>query len=146
MSTNKTLKDRVIHALLFESIAMVFCAPVLSWLFDKPIFDAGALVLALALIAMVWNMIFNALFDRLQQSLGFSKTVAVRMLHALAFEAGLIVVAVALASWWFSISYWEAFLLDIGFILFFLPYTYLFNLGYDKLMEKKVNASLQQAN
>jgi uncharacterized membrane protein len=32
-----------------------------------------------------------------------------------------------------QVSYWEALLLDIGILLFFLPYTYVFNWIYDHL-------------
>ena len=41
------------------------------------------------------------------------------------------VLLVPLAAWWLSVSYWQALLLDLGFFVFFLPYTYVFNWGYD---------------
>ncbi|WP_312379224.1 chlorhexidine efflux transporter, partial [Pseudomonas oryzihabitans] len=47
------------------------------------------------------------------------------------FEGGLILVLVPLAAWWLSISLWQALLLDLGLILFFLPYTLAFNWLYD---------------
>ncbi|MCY1383930.1 Chlorhexidine efflux transporter [compost metagenome] len=40
---------------------------------------------------------------------------------------------VPLAAWWLSIGLVEAFLLDIGLLLFFLPYTLAFNWTYDAL-------------
>ncbi|MNW22254.1 Bacterial Transmembrane Pair family protein [compost metagenome] len=52
------------------------------------------------------------------------------------FEAGLIVVLVPLAAWWLSIGLLEALLLDIGLILFFLPYTVAFNWSWDVLRER----------
>jgi uncharacterized membrane protein len=54
------------------------------------------------------------------------------------FEGGLVLVVVLLAAWWLSISYWEAFLLEMGLIAFFLPYTYVYNLMYDKVRERLV--------
>jgi uncharacterized membrane protein len=87
----------------------------------------------ISMLAMTWNVIFNALFDRIERRLGLVRTFRVRAVHALAFEAGLIVTVVPLAAWWLNISLLDAFLLDIGVVLFFLPYTFLFNLGYDKL-------------
>ncbi|ORC44207.1 Na(+)-translocating NADH-quinone reductase subunit E, partial [Pseudomonas floridensis] len=59
-----------------------------------------------------------------------------RALHALGFEAGLILAVVPLAAWWLSISLFEAFLLDIGLLLMFLPYTMLFNWAYDTVRER----------
>jgi len=35
-----------------------------------------------------------------------------------------------------KISLLEAFILDIGVLLFFLPYTYVYHWGYDVLREK----------
>ena len=40
-----------------------------------------------------------------------------------------------------SISYWDAFLLEMGLIAFFLPYTYVYNLVYDKVRERLVRRS-----
>ena len=54
-------------------------------------------------------------------------------MHALLFEGGLVVLLVPLVAWWLEVSYWQAFLLDIGFFLFFLPYTFVFNWLYDGL-------------
>jgi uncharacterized membrane protein len=35
-------------------------------------------------------------------------------------------------------SYWDAFLLEMGLIAFFLPYTYVYNPVYDKVRERLV--------
>ncbi|MCY1432315.1 Chlorhexidine efflux transporter [compost metagenome] len=82
---------------------------------------------------MLWNMLFNWLFDRAQHRLGFQRDLRLRLCHAALFEAGLIVVLVPLAAWWLSIGLLEALLLDIGLILFFLPYTVGFNWSWDVL-------------
>lgn len=137
MQAKKTLVDRLIHAVLFEMIALAICAPVMAWVMKRPLFDAGVLVMAVAFLAMAWNMAYNAMFDRLEARVGFSRAPVVRMLHAIGYEVGLIFAVVLLASWWFSITYWEAFLLEIGLVAFFLPYTYVFNLVYDKARERK---------
>ncbi|MGO4611387.1 chlorhexidine efflux transporter [Variovorax sp. 2RAF20] len=41
-----------------------------------------------------------------------------------------------LIAWWLKISLWQAFLLDIGVLLFFLPYTYVYHWGYDVVRER----------
>jgi uncharacterized membrane protein len=94
---------------------------------------------------MLWNMLFNALFDRLQLRLGFSRTLAVRAGHAVVFEIGLVLAVVPLAAWWLGISLWQAFLLDIGIVLFFLPYTFVYNLTYDNLRVRVMNRSARRA-
>jgi len=130
---NKSLGERIGHALAFELIALAICAPLFGWLMGTSIAAMGALTLAISLIAMLWNVVYNSLFDRLQRRIGFEKTLGVRMLHAVAFEFGLILASVPLAAVWLGISLWQAFVLDIGLLMFFLPYTVVFNWVYDWL-------------
>ncbi|RXZ44948.1 multidrug/biocide efflux PACE transporter [Crenobacter cavernae] len=130
MDTRKTLLERVLHAVSFELLAVAICAPLLSWLMGKSLGHMGALTLMMSLLAMGWNMAFNTLFDRAQRRLGFERTLAV---HALLFEGGLVGLAVPLVAWWLGVSLFDALLLDIGILLFFLPYTMAFNWGYDVL-------------
>ncbi|MCM2320226.1 MAG: multidrug/biocide efflux PACE transporter [Pseudomonas sp.] len=132
----RSLGERIGHALAFELIALVICAPAMAWLLDQPLLHLGLLTLMFSTIAMLWNMLFNDLFDRAQRRLGFQRNLKVRLCHAALFEAGLIVVLVPLAAWWLSIGLLEALLLDIGLILFFLPYTVGFNWSWDVLRER----------
>lgn len=133
MNTQKTFAERCFHAGIFELLAIIISAPVMVWLMGVSMVHAGLLTLMISLIAMVWNVVFNALFDRVERHFGLLRTMRMRVVHAVLFEAGLVVTVVPLAAWWLNISLLDAFLLDIGVVLFFLPYTFLFNLGYDKL-------------
>ena len=138
---HKSLAERIAHALAFEVIALAICAPLFGWLMGTSMAAMGALTLAISLIAMAWNVVYNIGFDRLQRRLGFSRTLAVRVLHAAAFELGLILVAVPLAAVWLDITLWRALVLDAGLLLFFLPYTLVFNWAYDALRERWSSAS-----
>jgi uncharacterized membrane protein len=133
MNHNKSFAERCFQAVIFEVLAIIISAPLLVWLMDVSMAHAGLLTLMISMLAMTWNVIFNALFDKIERRLGLVRTFRVRAVHAVAFEAGLILSVVPLAAWWLNISLLDAFLLDIGVVLFFLPYTFLFNLGYDKL-------------
>lgn len=133
MSLEKSITERFCHALLFEVLAIAICAPLGAWLLGYSLTHIGLLTLMVSLIAMVWNMIFNALFDQAQRRIGFERRVAARAVHAVLFEIGLILAVVPLAAWWLDISLWRAFVLDIGIVLFFLPYTFVFNWVYDSL-------------
>ena len=77
---------------------------------------------------------------RLLATHSIRKTLAVRIGHGIAFEGGLTVFAVTLAAWWLSVGYWEAFLLDAGLLLFFLPYTVVCNTVYDALRVRLARA------
>jgi uncharacterized membrane protein len=132
-ATDKKLGERVLHAVLYEACAMALLVPLASLLMNESVLHMGALALMMSTAAMLWNMLFNALFDRFERARGLKRTVAVRCVHALLFEGGLVVMLVPLAAWWLNVSYWQAFLLDLGFFAFFLPYTYVFNWLYDHL-------------
>lgn len=138
---NKTPRQRLVHALAFEGLALFICAPVLAWVMDRPLLQMGALTLMVSLVAMLWNMLFNWLFDRAQLRYGFHRGLWARISHAGLFELGLLFTIVPLAAWWLSISLWEAFLLDIGLLLFFLPYTLVFNWTYDQLLARQIRRS-----
>ena len=127
----KSTQERFLHALGFELLALLICAPLLAWAFDYPLAHVGALSLMVSLIAMLWNMAFNTLFDSAQRRMGFARSFITRVVHATLFEVGLILAVVPLAAWWLSIGLWAAFVLDIGLVLFFLPYTLGYNWLYD---------------
>lgn len=140
----RTPGERLLHAVVFESIALVICAPVLAWCMGTPLAHMSVLTVAISLIAMGWNMLFNAGFDRLQQRWGFRRGVVARVVHASVFELGLIVAVVPLAAWWLDIGWWQALLLDIGVLLFFLPYAVAFNWAWDVLRPPRA-ASMRTA-
>ena len=133
MTIKKSIKERFFHALGFEVLAIAICAPLGAWLLGYSLAHIGLLTLMISLLAMLWNMVFNALFDSAQRRLGFQRSVWARVVHALLFEIGLILAVVPLAAWWLDIGLWEAFVLDIGIVLFFLPYSFAFNWSYDHL-------------
>ncbi|OPA86437.1 hypothetical protein BFW88_21460 [Pseudomonas fluorescens] len=136
MSPTKSLTERVCQAIGFEALALLICTPLLAWIMDKPALEMGMVTLAISLMALTWNVIFNGLFDRLKARLQLANTAWTRVLHALLFEGGLILVCVPLIAAWLKISLLQAFILDIGVLLFFLPYTYVYHWVYDVLREK----------
>ncbi|MEO8490145.1 multidrug/biocide efflux PACE transporter [Pseudomonas sp.] len=138
MSPNKSITERVCQALGFEGLALLICTPLLVWITGRPALEMGAVTLGLSLLALTWNIIFNSLFDRLKVRLQLSGGARTRVLHALMFEGGLIIVAVPLIAAWMNISLMQAFILDIGVLLFFLPYTYVYHWAYDVIREKVV--------
>lgn len=112
----RSLLERVFHAVCFEGIAT----------------------------AMIWNIIYNALFDRVWPAHLLKRTARVRALHALGFECGFIVIGVSIVAYVLRVSLLQAFTLEIGFFLFFLPYTMLYNWMYDTLRARIVKRRQQR--
>ncbi len=132
----RSLAERAMHASLFEVLAIGISAPLAAWITGESVLSMGALTAIIATMAMLWNMAYNWLFDKLQRRYGFDRTVWVRVLHACGFELGLIIAVIPLVAWWLDTTLWHALVLDIGLVLFYLPYAFFFNLGYDKLRQR----------
>lgn len=130
---HRSVIERVIHAIGFEVIAIAIFAPVAAWLLDRSILQIGTLAVLLSSIAMLWNIIYNSLFDHFWPVNRVVKTLRVRIFHALGFEGGFILISLPITAFILGISLLQAFILDIGFFLFFLPYTMSYNWVYDIL-------------
>lgn len=130
---NKSIKERVFHAVIFEVTANVIIALSLAWLMNVSVLQSGSLSVISALTATVWNFIFNKLFDSLQKKHQFQRTFLVRAILAVGFETGLIISLIPVAMVMLNLTVTEAFFVEIGLVLFFLPYTMLFNWLYDYL-------------
>ncbi len=132
---NRTRADRIRMALAFEIIGLLLLVPVTTYLLDKPMFELGSLAVLMSLLATWWNYQFNLWFDRyyLIPRGRWQKTYSERIWHAIAFEAGLLVAFLLPTAWLLAISLWQALLLDLGFMLFYLLYGYGYHWGYDRL-------------
>lgn len=131
----RTPLDRIRHALGFEVIGLLLVSPLASAAMGVGVVEVGALALTISLLALAWQYLFNLGFDLalLRMRGRTAKRPLERVLHALLFEAGLMLATIPLAAWWLGISWWAALWLDIGFIAFYLVYALAYNWGYDRL-------------
>ena len=128
-----TIFERFVYAFFFEIFGIGISTPLFAWLTNTPMLDMGVIATVIAVMALLWNMLFNSLFDAWLKRIHLSKNTRLRVLHAFLFELGLICGALPFIMWWLGIGLWEALTLDIGLILFYLPYTYIYSLVYDTL-------------
>ncbi|KGF69726.1 membrane protein [Hoeflea sp. BAL378] len=128
-------KDRLRHALSFEIIALVIVTPLGAWAFGVPLGEIGIVALVSATIATGWNYLYNLLFDHAMLRIAghVTKSVPLRILHALLFEGGLLVILLPFIAWYLGVSLVEAFLMDVSFAAFYLVYAFVFNWAYDLL-------------
>jgi len=56
--------ERVLHTTLFEAGGLVMVTPLASWLTGHGVGEMGLLAAALATFAMLWNLVWNRMFDR----------------------------------------------------------------------------------
>lgn len=131
----RTTKDRIRHTLGFEIIGLIIFAPLASWVFGYDLHLMGVIAVVASIIATVWNYFYNLLFDHGMLKLrgDVHKTMLIRVLHALLFEGGLLLLFMPMIAWYLSISLWEAFMMDIAMATFYVVYAFIYNLAYDKV-------------
>jgi uncharacterized membrane protein len=128
------IKRKVIYATLFELIAVALTSSLLMLMAGHDAGHAGVAAVASSVIALLWNLVYNTLFEAWEtrqptRGRGWMRRAA----HAIGFEGGLVVILVPLFAWWLDISLWQAFVLDLGLVLFFMVYTFLFSLAFDRI-------------
>ena len=137
----RTGADRLRHTLGFEGLGLMISIPLFSLLTGQPVDHLGPLAIGLSLLATGWNYLYNLMVDHwMLRRLGrLEKRLIERVLHALLFELGLLLVVLPLTALWLGISLWQALWLDIGFSLFFVLYAFGYNLAYDRLFPLPVS-------
>ena len=94
------------------------------------------MAVVISLMARVWNFIYNYIFDLVESSLDghrSTRKISMRLLHALLFEVGLLIVTVPLVAYWLEMNLVAALLVDIGFVVFYLVYAFFYNYIFDKI-------------
>lgn len=130
------VKRKVVYVSLYEGIAIVVATLGLSAITSgHGAQDAGAVAVAASAIAIVWNLVFNTLFEawEARQSVK-GRGLGRRIAHAIGFEGGLILFLVPLIAWWFDTSLWHALVMDLGLVVFFLVWHLVFNWAFDKCL------------
>ncbi|WP_354684983.1 PACE efflux transporter [Cupriavidus necator] len=129
----RNTRDRIRHAIGFEAIGLLIFAPLASWVFGYGLHQMGLLGAVASLIAAGWNYLYNLLFDKamLRITGQVRKSVLVRVLHAILFELGLLVVFLPSVAWYLDISLLDALIMDIAVAGFYMVYALVYNWLYD---------------
>ena len=128
------LKRKIVYVSLFELFAVALTTTTLMLLAGSSGAHASVAAVASSTVAVVWNFIFNSMFEAWEaRQTTTGRSVARRIAHAIGFEGGLVAFLVPLFAWWLDISLWEAFIVDLWIVVFFLVYTFLFSLAFDRI-------------
>lgn len=131
----RSRRDRIRHAISFEIIGLALVTPLGALAFHMPVSDIGVVGLVSATIATGWNYLYNLAFDHIMQwkTGGTLKGPALRVVHAVLFEGGLLVVLLPFIAWQLDISVRQALAMDVSFALFYVVYALVFNWAYDRI-------------
>jgi uncharacterized membrane protein len=131
----RSTADRIRHAISFELIGILLATPLGAFVFQLHAGQSAVIVVGSATVAMVWNYIYNLGFDHALATFGRSteKTLPLRILHAVLFEIGLLLMLMPLIAVYLGITLWEALAMDVAFALFYMTYALAFNWAYDRV-------------
>ncbi|GIU17286.1 membrane protein [Shewanella sp. c952] len=140
------VKERILHSVLFEAIALVFVITAAIVFTDTEAKSATGLAVGLSLIAMVWNYIYNLGFDRIFGQNRIKRSIKMRLGHGLGFELGMIVATLPLMMWVLQLDFWTVFIMDLGVVIFFLVYAIIYNWAYDVIRERFFSSRVANSN
>ncbi|KVK94065.1 hypothetical protein WJ47_15135 [Burkholderia ubonensis] len=130
------LPRKITQAILYEAIAIACISPAIAALFGEGLVYSGALSATMSAIALLWNMVYNTLFERWEATrVQRTRTLGRRIIHACGFEGGLIFILVPVVAWWLNISWLDAFLVDLGLFAFFFCYAFVFQWAFDRVFD-----------
>ena len=140
--TSKTPKlrspiDRLRQVVLFEMGGLVLITPLFVWLSGVSPLDSLGLMAMIAVLAAVWNALYNTSFDwvegRMTGRPADQRPVLLRIVHATGFEGGLLLASLPIVMAWTGMGWVEALVADVGLAAAYVVYAYVFNLGYDRV-------------
>lgn len=132
----RSLPDRLRQITLFEVGGLVLITPPFAWLSGVPIGDSLGLLAVAALIAAIWNACYNTTFDWIEGRLtgrpADRRPWLGRILHAIGFEGGLLLLTLPVVIAWTGMDWRTALVADIGLAAAYVVYAFVFNLAYDR--------------
>lgn len=125
---------RVVQAVLYEAIAVAFVGPAMGLIFGQPPSSAMTLALVMSTIALGWNYVFNAIFERWESRQAVKgRSFARRIAHGIGFEGGLVLILVPVMAAWMQTSLLNALVADLGILAFFFVYAVAFTWAFDRV-------------
>ena len=128
--------DRARQVLAFEIGGLFLITPPFVWASGVPAEESIGLLALVALIAALWNAAYTTSFDWLEGRLtgrtADRRSKPWRVVHAVGFEFGLLLMSLPIVMTWTAMGWLEALLADAGLALAYVAYAFVFNMGYDR--------------
>ncbi len=125
---------RVVQAVLYEFFAIAFVGPALGWVFGESMGSTLLLAFVMSSVALAWNYVFNALFERWESRQPVKgRSLRRRLVHGLGFEGGLTIMLVPIMAVWLDTTPLNAFVANLGLLAFFFVYAVGFTWAFDRV-------------
>lgn len=132
---------RIFQAVLYEVFAVAFVGPVLSLFFARSIVSTLTLAIVMSAVALVWNWVFNWLYESWEaRQVKKGRSPRRRLAHGIGFEGGLVVLLVPFTAYWLDTTLLSALFAELGLLAFFFVYAIAFTWAFDSVFGLPVSA------
>jgi len=126
------IKRKIVFVTFYELIAIACITAGLASVSDQPVSHSSVAAVVNSAFAIAWNLVYNTLFEAWEaRQPTRGRSLMRRIAHTVGFESGFLIVGVPFFAWWLDISMVQAFMLNVGFIVFFLAYSFCYNWAFD---------------
>lgn len=133
--TLSPLARRIIYVALFETFAIALATLLLMVVSGSDAKGSLPVAVGSSVAAVIWNFIYNTLFERWEQRHKIqSRSIRLRVCHAVGFEGGLVVILIPLFMWWYRVGPIEALKMEITLLVFFLVFAFVFTWIFDRIV------------
>ena len=122
--------ERVVQSILYEVGCILIGCLVMQFVPHEG--QPFVLMVIFSLLAMVWNFVFNWIFDKLVPGDRLARGPIIRTVHAVLFEGLFMIATVPIIMYMMQMTFWMAFMTDITMTLVILGYTYVYNWVYNR--------------
>ena len=128
---------RIIYVISYEIVAILLTTLILVGVgFGGG--SSGVVAVIASTVAVIWNYLWTTMFEFWEgRQVSKTRTVRRRVVHAVGFEGGLVVFLVPILAWVLDVSLLEALRLQLGLLIFFLVYTFVFAWLFDRVWPLK---------
>lgn len=149
MKNFRTLRERALQTLCFETIGVVLVTPLYMWSRGAEAHEGATLIIAISVAVMIWAPLYSLVFDMLEQRrcnrVASDRPHRLRVVHAVGYEVTCVAVTLPLAMVIGGLSLTQAAGLNIQLTLFYIVYAYVFFLVYDRLRPVGVQVRARQS-
>jgi len=133
----RSVRERALQVSCYEIAGVAVAAPLYGMIFGGGPAEGVLLIIALFIPELLWSMMHNALFDRVEWQLtgrvASDRSHRWRIIHAVSHETTSVVVSLPVIMLLTDHGVIVALLIDLWLTVFYTVYAYLFHLAYDRL-------------
>lgn len=127
-------RRKIVYAITFEALGTLAASAYLSLVSEASPASSFVLSVLTATIALCWSFAFNTVFEAWETRQAVKgRSLKRRTAHALLFEGGLVLICIPVMARWLQVGLPEALVYEVGLIVLFIAYTYLFTWGFDQV-------------